>query len=151
MSECVTYTIENHAAIVVINRPKAFNALNQSVLESLYNIMCSLDTNPEVKVVIITGAGEKSFVAGADIAAMQKLTDTQAKAFSELGQKTMEKVSRMRPFVIAAVNGLPWEAAASWQWPVICGWHPVKQRWAFRKLHWELSRDSEELRDFQDL
>lgn len=105
MSECVNCTIENHIAIVVINRPKALNALNETVLTSLYNKMDELDQNDDVKVVILTGSGEKAFVAGADIAAMHQMGCEDAKKFALLGQKTMDKVANMRPFVIAAING----------------------------------------------
>lgn len=105
MSECVNCTIDNHIAIVVINRPKALNALNEAVLTALYNKMEELDQNKAVKVVIITGSGEKAFVAGADIAAMQKMSGEEAQRFSRLGQKTMDKIANMRPFVIASING----------------------------------------------
>lgn len=105
MSECVNCTIENHIAIVVINRPKALNALNETVLTELYRKMDELNQNKDVKVVILTGSGEKAFAAGADIAAMQQMDCEEAKQFSHLGQKTMDKIANMRPFVIAAVNG----------------------------------------------
>lgn len=105
MSEYVTCTINEGIAVVTINRPKALNALNQEVLAFLYDTMDALDRNSEVKVVILTGSGEKAFVAGADISAMQKMDSVEAKAFSRLGQRTMDKVANMRPFVIAAVNG----------------------------------------------
>jgi len=105
MSDCVNCTIENHVAIVVINRPKALNALNEQVLTALYEKMDELDKNEDVKVVVLSGSGEKAFVAGADIAAMQPLGCEEAIKFSRLGQKTMDKVANMRPFVIAAING----------------------------------------------
>lgn len=105
MSEVVKYTIENGIAQVIIDRLKALNALNPEVLTALYDTMSELDKDLSVKVVILTGAGEKAFVAGADIASMSKMTSTEAKAFSELGQRTMDKVAAMRPFTIAAVNG----------------------------------------------
>lgn len=105
MSECVNCTIENHIAMVVLNRPKALNALNEAVLTQLYGQMEALDKNEDVKVVILTGSGEKAFAAGADIAAMQPMNCEEAKAFSRLGQRTMDQVANMRPFVIAAVNG----------------------------------------------
>jgi len=105
MSECVNCTIENHIAMIVLNRPKALNALNEEVLTVLYKKMEDLDKNESVKVVIITGSGEKAFVAGADVAAMQSMNSEEARAFSQLGQKTMDKVANMRPFVIGAING----------------------------------------------
>lgn len=105
MNEFVTCTVNDHIAVVVINRPKALNALNQDVLGQLYETMKKLDADQSVKAVILTGSGDKAFVAGADIAAMQKLTPAEARHFAEFGQQTMNQVAGMRPFVIAAVNG----------------------------------------------
>ena len=105
MSEYVTCEVENGIALVKIDRPKALNALNEQVLFELYDIMTKLDENRSVKVVILTGSGEKAFVAGADIAVMKTMDPVAAKQFSRLGQRTMDKVAGMRPFVIAAVNG----------------------------------------------
>lgn len=105
MSECVNCTLSNGVAVVEINRPKALNALNAEVLASLYETMQELDQNQAVKVVILTGSGEKAFVAGADISAMQEMTSEQAKEFAKMGHRTMNRVAAMRPFTIAAVNG----------------------------------------------
>jgi enoyl-CoA hydratase len=105
MNDCVIRVIENDIATVTINRPKALNALNQEILTSLCDTMAELDQNSVVKIVILTGSGEKAFVAGADIAEIQSLSPVQAKQFAELGQRTMDKIANMRPFVIAAVNG----------------------------------------------
>ena len=105
MSNCVNCTIEKGIAIVVIDRPEALNALNQQVLAGLCDAMDALDKNPEVKVVILTGAGQKAFAAGADIAAMSTMDPNEAMIFSQTGHRTMDKVADMRPFVIAAVNG----------------------------------------------
>src|SRR4029453_11503937 len=58
-------------AVISINRPQALNALNQEVLVELYEIFNEVNTNPEIKTVALTGAGEKAFVAGADIASME--------------------------------------------------------------------------------
>ncbi len=105
MNNCVNCTVEKGVAIVVIDRPEALNALNQQVLVGLYDTMDALDKNPEVKVVILTGAGQKAFAAGADIAAMSAMDPNEAMIFSQTGHRTMDKVADMRPFVIAAVNG----------------------------------------------
>ena len=105
MNNCVNCTVEKGIAIVVIDRPEALNALNQQVLAGLYDTMDALDKNPEVKVVILTGAGQKAFAAGADIAAMSAMDPNEALSFSQTGHRTMDKVADMRPFVIAAVNG----------------------------------------------
>ena len=105
MSQFVSCTIENHIAMVVINRPEALNALNPQVLTELYDVMVELDEDPAVKAVVLTGAGQKAFVAGADIAAMSAMDPNEALVFAQTGHRTMNKIADMRPFVIAAVNG----------------------------------------------
>ena len=105
MSQFVSRTIENHIAMVVINRPEALNALNPQVLTELYDVMVELDEDPAVKAVVLTGAGQKAFVAGADIAAMSAMDPNEALIFAQTGHRTMDKIADMRPFVIAAVNG----------------------------------------------
>lgn len=89
-------------ATVTINRPDALNALNQEVLMELRNAIIRLEN---VSVMVLTGAGEKAFVAGADIKQMQEMTALQATAFSELGQGVIRLIEEA-PFIsIAAVNG----------------------------------------------
>lgn len=97
--------IKESIAIVTINRPKALNALNPDVLKALKNALIQCDQNDAVRVIILTGAGEKSFVAGADIAAMKDMTPRDAMAFAELGQGVFRLVEQIRKPVIAAVNG----------------------------------------------
>ncbi len=105
MSDCVNCTVDNHIAMVTINRPKELNALNEEVLRSLYRTMKTMDEDQDVKVVILTGNGGKAFVAGADILSMKEMDPEAAKRFSAIGHKTMNKIASMRPFVIAAING----------------------------------------------
>ena len=82
-SEFIEYKeLEDQISIITINRPKALNALNSKVLEELDLTLESIDTN-KIRAVIITGSGEKSFVAGADIAEMSTLTKKEAEAFSK--------------------------------------------------------------------
>lgn len=97
--------IENAIAIIQVNRPKALNAINQDVLVDLLNCFKDLRCNPEVSGVILTGAGEKAFVAGADIAAMQEMSVVDAQNFCELGHQTMRAIENHPTPVIAAVNG----------------------------------------------
>jgi len=91
--------------LVTLNRPQALNALNDEVLRQLDETLRALNADPAVPVVIITGAGEKSFVAGADIAAMKDMTPEDARQFSLRGQAVMNRIANMRGIVIAAVNG----------------------------------------------
>ncbi|MCK5352602.1 enoyl-CoA hydratase/isomerase family protein [bacterium] len=92
-------------ALLTINRPKALNALNSEVLSELANVLLDLELDAEVKVVILTGAGEKAFVAGADIAEMAQIDPPAASEFSRKGQQTMLFIEQMKKPVIAAVNG----------------------------------------------
>lgn len=105
MEQYIHCTKENAVAIVTINRPKALNALNPGVLQELYDTMEQLDSDTSVKVVIITGAGEKAFVAGADIASMSTMTPEQALDFAKTGHRTMNRVAAMKKVTIAAING----------------------------------------------
>jgi enoyl-CoA hydratase len=88
---------------IVINRPKALNALNQAVLRELETAIDALD--PAVRVVVITGAGEKAFIAGADIAEMASFTSMEAERFARQGHALLERFARIDPVVIAEVNG----------------------------------------------
>jgi enoyl-CoA hydratase len=104
-SEFIEYKeIEDQISIITINRPKALNALNSKVLEELDLTLESIDTN-KIRAVIITGSGEKSFVAGADIAEMSSLTKKEAEAFSKKGNDVFRKIETFEVPVIAAVNG----------------------------------------------
>lgn len=97
--------VKDRIAIVKINRPKALNALNGEVLLDLQQAFTDLTQNREVQVVILTGDGEKAFIAGADIAAMKEMTALQAKEFCDLGHRVMRAIETYRGPVIAAVNG----------------------------------------------
>jgi len=96
---------DGYIAVVTINRPKALNALNADVLSELELIMDQLDTDEEIRVIIITGAGEKSFVAGADITFLSKLNTMEARNFSRKGQTVFSKIENLSKPVIAAING----------------------------------------------
>jgi enoyl-CoA hydratase len=93
------------ATTLTINRPEALNALNSSVLAELECALYQLDLDAAVKVVVITGAGEKAFVAGADIKEMANLSSFAAHAFMRTGQRVMLLIEKMKKPVIAAVNG----------------------------------------------
>ncbi len=97
--------VSDGIALLTINRPKALNALNQTTLQELLRAFGDLAENPEVKVVILTGSGEKAFVAGADIAAMQAMDVLQSRVFAKLGHQLMLAIETCPQPVIAAVNG----------------------------------------------
>lgn len=97
--------IEAGIAIVTINRPNALNALNVATLIDLQNAFSQFAKDDAVQVIILTGSGEKAFVAGADIAAMQTLTVLQAREFVNLGHNLMHSIETCPKPVIAAVNG----------------------------------------------
>lgn len=96
---------QNQITRVTVNRPEALNAINQNVLEDLLAVFSDLFTQNEVRGVIITGAGEKAFVAGADISQMNDMTALQADEFCRLGHACMNAIQNFKYPVIAAVNG----------------------------------------------
>lgn len=101
----VIFTTKDGVATVAINRPKALNALNSETLQELKATFTSIKNDPSVKVVILTGEGEKAFVAGADIAEMSTLTPEEGKTFGELGNEVFSLIEGIAQPTIAAVNG----------------------------------------------
>ena len=97
--------VENEIAVLTIDRPKALNALNTETLEELNEVLTEIEGRDDVKVVILTGSGEKSFVAGADIAEMINFTAPEARAFGMRAADPFFKLQNMRQVTIAAVNG----------------------------------------------
>lgn len=97
--------IAEGVATLTVNRPQSLNALNREVLYELGAALSQLDDEPEVKVVILTGAGEKAFVAGADIKEMCGMSTFNGHQFALEGQKIMLAIEKMKKPVIAAVNG----------------------------------------------
>ncbi|MDI3310731.1 MAG: short-chain-enoyl-CoA hydratase [Thermoanaerobacterium sp.] len=104
-SNNVVFNKDDGVAIITINRPKSLNALNYETLKELDSALDKAEDDKDVKVVIITGSGEKAFVAGADIAEMRNMTPLEAKKFSEYGQSVFRKIETLSKPVIAAVNG----------------------------------------------
>lgn len=92
-------------AVVTLNRPTVLNALNTRTLMELRTAMLAFGDDAGVRAVVLTGAGEKSFAAGADITELAALTPIQAKEQSQLGQQTFDAIEHMGKPVIAAVNG----------------------------------------------
>ncbi|MBV9454131.1 MAG: enoyl-CoA hydratase/isomerase family protein [Rubrobacter sp.] len=91
-------------AVLTINRQEKLNSLNQQVLEQVKQALIDLKEDPP-RVMVVTGAGDKSFVAGADIAAMNEMSPLEAKRFSELSHEAVGLLDRSLVPTIAAVNG----------------------------------------------
>lgn len=96
---------EGNIAIVTINRPKALNALNSETLKELNAVIEDLENDKEIYCVILTGSGEKSFVAGADISEMKDLDSKGGKEFGLLGNKVFRRLENLDKPVIAAISG----------------------------------------------
>ena len=106
MWENVTMEIVEGIAIVKINRPKQLNALNAQVVQDLCACVAQIEKDKDViDVVILTGEGDRAFVAGADIAVMSQLDPQEAVSFSRLGQVTLQALAALPQPVIAAING----------------------------------------------
>lgn len=100
----VDYEVKGAVGIITINRPKALNALNSEVLDDLSSVFDSIDLET-VRCVVLTGAGDKSFVAGADIGEMSTLTKAEGEAFGKKGNDVFRKIETFPLPVIAAING----------------------------------------------
>ncbi|MDD5168394.1 MAG: enoyl-CoA hydratase-related protein [Syntrophales bacterium] len=101
----ILFKVENGIATITFNRPKALNAMNSDTLNELSDAINCCKRDDAVKVLVITGSGEKSFVAGADISQMQNMRPKEALAFMELGHETMRTLETMSKPSIAAING----------------------------------------------
>ncbi|MFV0436791.1 MAG: enoyl-CoA hydratase-related protein [Desulfopila sp.] len=107
MSDLQNVRLQQEGAIaeIIIDRPKALNALNQATLQELLQCCALLENNREIRAVILTGAGEKAFVAGADISFMKEFDPLTAGEFAGLGHAVMTAIENLPQPVIAAING----------------------------------------------
>lgn len=103
--ENLIVTDKGTTRVITINRPTVLNALNKKTLCELEDALHDAGQPGNIRAVIITGAGPKSFVAGADIAEMKSLGAIDAENFSRAGHRTLDLISHLRVPVIAAVNG----------------------------------------------
>ena len=104
MADFILYEVEGAVGTITINRPKALNALNSQVLDELDATLDAVDLDT-VRCLVLTGAGDKSFVAGADIGEMSSLTKAEGEAFGKKGNDVFRKLETFPIPVIAAVNG----------------------------------------------
>lgn len=97
--------VNQNIGLITINRPDKLNALNRETLVELKDVLEKLESDENIFVVIITGSGEKAFVAGADISEINKLNMLEGKKFAEFGQSVFSIIEKFEKPVIAAVNG----------------------------------------------
>jgi len=90
---------------ITIKRPSKLNALNRQTLQELYGAVIDASGDDKVRVIVITGSGDKAFVAGADVAEIRELTPSEARRFSQFGQNLMSMIESLDKPVIAAING----------------------------------------------
>lgn len=102
--EYILYEVDGPVGMITVNRPKALNALNSQVLKELDSALDQVDTDV-VRALVLTGAGEKAFVAGADISEMSTFTKAEGEAFGKRGNDIFRRLETFPIPVIAAVNG----------------------------------------------
>lgn len=105
MYKNIIVSVEEGIQTITFNRPKSLNALNSELLNEFMSALTSISENEDIRVLILTGAGEKSFVAGADITELATLNVLQTKIFSRKGQTVIGYLQELPIPVIAAVNG----------------------------------------------
>ena len=115
--------------VLTVNRPQSLNALNAATLEELLNAVARVAGDGGARVLLITGAGEKAFVAGADISAMRNMTALEAHAFSDKGQRVMQAIEALPIPAIALVNG--YALGGGCELALACDWIIASDRASF--------------------
>jgi len=115
--------------LLTVNRPQALNALDAATLDEIAAAIARVGAEPAARVLLITGAGEKAFVAGADIAQMQSFGPAQAQAFSEKGNRTFRGLEQLPVPALALVNG--YALGGGCELALACDWIIASERAAF--------------------
>ena len=105
MYQTLLTSLENNIFTVTINRPDKLNAINNDVMNDLDAVLNEIESRQEIKVVLLTGAGQKAFVAGADITGFQGLSKEEGQALAQKGQDIFFRIENNRKPMIAVVNG----------------------------------------------
>jgi enoyl-CoA hydratase len=103
--ENIHYERKNAIAYITVDRPKVLNALNMATMAELREAFTAAKNDTEVRVVIFTGAGEKAFIAGADISELNKQNPIEAKEYTHRGQAVLDLIENLGKPVIACING----------------------------------------------
>ena len=103
--ETIIYEVKEHIAIIRFNRPKALNAIDQTVIAEMKDALQKIAADKSIRVLILTGEGDRAFVAGADIAAMRDFTPLEGRVFSQQGHELLFQLEALPIPVIACVNG----------------------------------------------
>ena len=103
--ETLLFEKDENIAVITFNRPDVLNAINPQVVAELDQALDAVAADPEIKALVLTGAGGKAFVAGADISTMVSLTPVEAKRFAAVGQEVLFKLQFLHTPTIAAING----------------------------------------------
>ena len=115
--------------VLTVNRPKALNALNAATLAELAKAIAHVAGDAEARVLLVTGTGDKAFVAGADISAMQTMSTLEAQAFSEMGTRVMQAFEALPIPTIALVNG--YALGGGCELAMACDWIIASERAVF--------------------
>ena len=99
------YAVQDGVGLVTVNRPRTLNALDARTVEELFRVVEAARTDAAVRVLVITGAGDKAFVAGADISQMAGFSPVEARRFADLGHRTLAALEALDVPTVAAVNG----------------------------------------------
>ncbi len=99
------YAVQDGVGVVTVNRPKALNALDTRTIEELGQVVEAARTDASLRALVVTGAGDRAFVAGADIAEMSALSALEARRFADLGHRTLAALEALDLPTLAAVNG----------------------------------------------
>ncbi len=101
----IIYEKKENYAVITLNRPDKMNALNKQMFDDINEAVRQIELDEDVKVLILTGSGDKAFAAGADIKELHESDKLSGEQFSEYGSKVMERLAQLRIPTIAAING----------------------------------------------
>jgi len=122
-------TLEPGVHLLTVNRPKSLNALNAETLDEIAAAVAQVGADSAARALLVTGAGEKAFVAGADISQMQNFDSAQAQAFSERGNRTFRALEMLPVPVVALVNG--YALGGGCELAMACDWIVASERAMF--------------------